>query len=61
LWRTFAHFELGAHSLDLRGLFFELCDHGLHFTLQLSDARLLLVDLLLLFRDFAAGRLNAPS
>ncbi len=31
LWRRFAHFKLGAHFLNLRGLLFELRNHGLHF------------------------------
>lgn len=29
--RGLIHFDLGAHLLDLRGLLFELRNHGLHF------------------------------
>src|SRR5436190_21584828 len=31
LRRRFAHLNLGAHFLDLRGLLFQLRNHGLHF------------------------------
>src|SRR6266516_4288024 len=54
LWRSFAHFNLGAHLLDLGGLFFELRNHGIHFPLQLSDRRLLFLYLSMLFEEVAA-------
>ena len=51
LRRGFSYFELGAHFLDLRGLLFELRNHRLHFTLQFTNACLLLLDLLVLFEE----------
>ena len=60
LWRGFSHFKLGANSLDLRGLVFELGDHGLHFALQLTDARLLFLNFLPLFHDFGR-KVTSPS
>jgi hypothetical protein len=37
LRRGFAHFELGAHFLDLRGLLFDLRRQDFHFFLLLRD------------------------
>src|SRR5437867_11759904 len=51
LRRGFSYFELGADFLDLRGLLFELRNHRLHFTLQFTNACLLLLDLLVLFEE----------
>jgi hypothetical protein len=61
LRRRFAHFQLGAHLLNLRGLLIQLGDHGLNFDLQLIDARLLFLNFLLLFRDFVRRRVSSPS
>ena len=39
-WGRFAHLDLRAHSLDLRGLLFHRCRETLNRTFQFRDSRL---------------------
>ena len=50
--RRLAHFELGAHLLDLRGLLFELRGQNFHSFLLLGDGGLQFLDFLVLFEEF---------
>ena len=54
----FAHFNLRAHLLDLRGLLFELGHENLYLSLLLGDLFLLMGDLLLLLRGRCFQLLN---
>jgi hypothetical protein len=42
LWRRFGHFKLGAHLLDLRCLFFQVCRESFTSPVLLCGSRFLL-------------------